>query len=142
MTPVSSVTARLMETWAHGQDILDALGTSPVATERLRHVADLGIRAMPYSYAINDLPLPTDPIMVELISPDGAVWIWGSADAVNRIEGNAMDFLPRGHAAQAPPRHGSGRDRSGRSTADLHCAGFRWAGGTRPGSGRAAGDGC
>jgi uncharacterized protein (TIGR03084 family) len=92
MTPASSVTARLMETWAHGQDILDALGTNLVATVRLRHVADLGIRAMPYSYAINDLPLPTDPIMVELIAPDGAAWIWGSADAVNRIEGNAMDF--------------------------------------------------
>jgi uncharacterized protein (TIGR03084 family) len=92
MTPASSVTARLMETWAHGQDILDALGTNLVATVRLRHVADLGIRAMPYSHAINDLPPPTDPIMVELIAPDGAAWVWGSADAVNRVEGNALDF--------------------------------------------------
>ena len=92
MTPASSVTARLMETWAHGQDIVDALGTNLVATVRLRHVADLGIRAMRYSYAINDLPLPADPIMVELTAPDGAAWSWGSADAVNRIEGNALDF--------------------------------------------------
>ena len=92
MTPASSVTARLMETWAHGQDIVDALGTSLVASVRLRHVADLGIRAMPYSYAINDRPLPTDPIMVELAAPDGAHWIWGSADAANRVEGNALDF--------------------------------------------------
>jgi uncharacterized protein (TIGR03084 family) len=92
MTPASSVTARLMETWAHGQDIVDALGTSLVATVRLRHVADLGIRAMPYSYAINDLPLPTDSIMVELTAPDGAAWSWGSADAFNRVEGNALDF--------------------------------------------------
>jgi uncharacterized protein (TIGR03084 family) len=92
MTPASSVTARLMETWAHGQDIVDALGTNLAATVRLRHVADLGIRAMPYSYAINDLPLPSDPIMVELTAPDGAAWIWGSADAVNRVEGNALDF--------------------------------------------------
>ena len=92
MTPASSVTARLMETWAHGQDIVDALGTDRVATGRLRHVADLGIRAMPYSYAINDLPPPTDTIMVELTAPDGAAWSWGSADAVNRVEGNALDF--------------------------------------------------
>src|ERR1700722_6144051 len=92
MTPASSVTARLMETWAHGQDIVDALGTSLVATVRLRHVADLGIRAIPYSYAINDLPLPTDSIMVELTAPDGAAWSWGSADAFNRVEGNALDF--------------------------------------------------
>jgi uncharacterized protein (TIGR03084 family) len=93
MTPASSVTARLMETWAHGQDIVDALGANLVATGRLRHVADLGIRAMPYSYAINDLPPPpTDTIMVELTAPDGDAWSWGSADAVNRVEGNALDF--------------------------------------------------
>jgi len=58
----------------------------------LRHVADLGIRAMPYSYAVNDLPLPTDPVMVELTAPDGAAWVWGAEDAVNRVEGNALDF--------------------------------------------------
>src|ERR1700722_18107587 len=92
MTPASSVTARLMETWAHGQDIVDALGTKLVATGRLRHVADLGIRAMPYSYAVNDLPPPTDTIMVELTAPDGTAWSWGSADAANRVEGNALDF--------------------------------------------------
>jgi hypothetical protein len=47
---------------------------------------------MPYSYAINDRPLPTDPIMVELTAPDGAAWTWGSADAANRVEGSALDF--------------------------------------------------
>jgi uncharacterized protein (TIGR03084 family) len=92
MTPASSVTARLMETWAHGQDIVDALGVDLVATDRLRHVADLGIRAMPYSYAINDLPPPADTILVELTAPDGTAWSWGSADAVNRIVGDALDF--------------------------------------------------
>jgi uncharacterized protein (TIGR03084 family) len=81
-----------METWAHGQDILDALGTNLVATVRLRHIADLGIRAMPYSYAINNLPPPTDAVLVELTAPDGAAWSWGAADAVNRVEGNALDF--------------------------------------------------
>jgi uncharacterized protein (TIGR03084 family) len=90
-----------METWAHCQDIVDALGTNVVATVRLRHIADLGIRAMSYSYAINDLPPPTDAILVELIAPDGATWNWGAADAVNRVEGNALDFCrvvtQRGH---------------------------------------------
>jgi len=92
IAPASSVTARLMETWAHGQDIVDALGANLVATGRLRHVADLGIRAMPYSYAVNHLTPPTDTIMVKLTAPDGAAWIWGSADAANRVEGNALDF--------------------------------------------------
>jgi uncharacterized protein (TIGR03084 family) len=92
MTPASSVTARLMETWAHGQDIAEALGVEVVPTGRLRHVADLGIRAMPYSYAVNGLPRPTETIAVELIAPDGVRWTWGSADAANRVTGEALDF--------------------------------------------------
>jgi uncharacterized protein (TIGR03084 family) len=92
MTPASSVTARLMETWAHGQDIVDALGAERVATGRLRHVADLGIRAIPYSHAVNRLAPPTQPIWVELTAPDGDLWRWGSADAVNRVIGDALDF--------------------------------------------------
>ncbi len=92
MTPASSVTARLMETWAHGQDIVDALGAERAATGRLRHVADLGIRAMPYSYTINDLSPPTEAITVELTAPDGGFWRWGPANAVNLVSGDALDF--------------------------------------------------
>ena len=65
MSPASSVTARLMETWAHGQDVLDALGVARPPTARLRHIADLGIRAAPYSYAVNHLPPPRAPIRIE-----------------------------------------------------------------------------
>src|ERR1044071_4621750 len=36
MSAASSATARLMETWAHGQDIADALGVERAATARLR----------------------------------------------------------------------------------------------------------
>ncbi|HEV8277996.1 MAG TPA: maleylpyruvate isomerase family mycothiol-dependent enzyme, partial [Streptosporangiaceae bacterium] len=39
MSAASSVTARLMETWAHGQDVADALGRRREPTARLRHVA-------------------------------------------------------------------------------------------------------
>ncbi len=92
MTPASSVTARLMETWAHGQDIVDAFGAERVATGRLRHVADLGIRAIPYSHAVNRLAPPTEPIRVELTAPDGDQWSWGSDDAVNCVVGDSLDF--------------------------------------------------
>jgi uncharacterized protein (TIGR03084 family) len=92
MSPASSISARLMETWAHGQDIVDAIGAERAATRRLRHVADLGIRAMPYSYAVNHLSPPTEAIRVELDAPEGGQWIWGPADAVNRVAGDALDF--------------------------------------------------
>jgi uncharacterized protein (TIGR03084 family) len=92
MSPASSVTARLMETWAHGQDILDTFGITRVPTARMRHVADLGIRALRYAYAVNGLPVPADPVRVELAGPDGARWAWGPPDAANRVTGTALDF--------------------------------------------------
>jgi uncharacterized protein (TIGR03084 family) len=92
MSPSSSVTARLMETWAHGQDVLDALGIERPPTDRLRHVAHLAVRALPYSYRVNGLPQPTRPIRVELCSPGGGEWAWGPPDAEDRVSGPAVDF--------------------------------------------------
>lgn len=92
MSPASSVTARLMETWAHGQDIVDALGLERPPTTRLRHIADLGIRAAPYSYTVNHLPPPKLPIRIELRAPDGGEWSWGPPDALDRVTGDALDF--------------------------------------------------
>jgi uncharacterized protein (TIGR03084 family) len=88
----SSVTARLMETWAHGQDIADTLGVQRPATSRLRHVAHLGVRSLPYSYLVNGLPQPDAPIRVELAAPDGGQWTWGPGDAADRVTGTALDF--------------------------------------------------
>jgi uncharacterized protein (TIGR03084 family) len=88
----SSVTARLMETWAHGQDIADTLGFQRPATSRLRHVAHLGVRSLAYSYAVNGLPQPDAPIRVELAAPDGGQWTWGPDDAADRVTGTALDF--------------------------------------------------
>jgi len=92
MSVASSVTARLMETWAHGQDVLDTFGIARVPAARMRHVADLGIRALRYAYTVNGLPVPADPIRVELAGPDGARWDWGPTDAANRVSGTALDF--------------------------------------------------
>jgi uncharacterized protein (TIGR03084 family) len=92
MGVASSITARLMETWAHGQDIADALGVTREPTARLRHVAHLGIRALPFSYVSRGRPVPTDPIRVELTAPDGATWAWGPAGAADRITGSALGF--------------------------------------------------
>ena len=92
MSAVSFATARLMETWAHGQDIVDALGVERTATERLRHVAHIGVRARPFSYRIHDKEPPADDVRVELTSPAGALWTWGDEAAQNRVRGAALDF--------------------------------------------------
>lgn len=92
MSAASSMTARIMETWAHGQDVADTVGATREPTARLRHVAHIGVRAMPFSYALHDRPAPTAPVRVELTAPDGGVWTWGPGDAADRVTGPAEDF--------------------------------------------------
>jgi uncharacterized protein (TIGR03084 family) len=92
MAVASSVTARIMETWAHGRDVADALGVTRPATGRLRHVCDLGIRARPFSYRSRGLEPPGTPLRVELLAPDGIPWEWGPPGAADRVTGTALDF--------------------------------------------------
>ncbi len=93
MSPMSAATARLMEYWAHGQDVVDALGARRAPTTRLRHIAHLGFRTRGFSYAVRGMPVPEGEVRVTLTAPDGEVWEWGSgADA---IEGSAEDFCLR-----------------------------------------------
>jgi uncharacterized protein (TIGR03084 family) len=92
MSPRSMATARLMETWAHGLDVADALGITREPTARLRHVAHLAVRAMPYAFAVHGRPQPTVQVRVELAAPGGQTWTWGPADAADRVTGPALDF--------------------------------------------------
>jgi uncharacterized protein (TIGR03084 family) len=92
MSAASMLTARLMETWAHGQDIADALGTRREPTGRLRHVAHLGVAARPFSFAAHGRPIPEEKVRVELISPGQDMWLWGPPEAADRVAGSALDF--------------------------------------------------
>ena len=92
MSAASKVTARLMETWAHGQDVVDALGADRPATDRLRHVAHIAVGARPFSYAVRGLDPPSAPVRVELIAPSGDTWTWGPADVPDVVRGPALDF--------------------------------------------------
>jgi uncharacterized protein (TIGR03084 family) len=92
MSVASLMTARLMETWAHGQDVADALGMTPEPTARLRHVAHIGIGARPFSYRVRGLEVPAAPVRIELAGPDGVLWTWGPADAEDRVIGDAFEF--------------------------------------------------
>lgn len=102
MSAMSFATARLMETWAHGTDVRDGLGIETVATGRLRHVADLGVRTRTFSYLVRGLPAPEGDVRVELDGPDGVHWSWGTGDD-DVVSGPALDFCrvvtQRGHPA-------------------------------------------
>ena len=92
MSVTSFTTARLMETWAHGQDVYDALGLTRTPTSRLRHIAHLGVTTRRFSYLNRGLEPPSVDVRVELVAPDGTTWEWGDIDAIDRVTGPALDF--------------------------------------------------
>ncbi|KNE83248.1 MULTISPECIES: TIGR03084 family metal-binding protein [Streptomyces] len=92
MSVASMATARLMETWAHGQDVADALGVRREPTARLRHVVRIGVRARDYAYTVHGLVPPAEEFRVELTAPDGDLWAYGPEDAAQRVTGAALDF--------------------------------------------------
>jgi uncharacterized protein (TIGR03084 family) len=92
MRAPSFVTARLMETWAHGLDVHAALGVPSVDTDRLAHVAWLSTRALPYAYSVAGREMPPAPLRVELTLPSGAIWASGPPDVADRIMGSASEY--------------------------------------------------
>jgi uncharacterized protein (TIGR03084 family) len=88
----SFLSARLMETWAHGTDVVDALGASRVPTNRLRHVAQLGFITRKWSYLVHGEEVPEGDVRLELTGPSGDVWIWGTPSSADIIRGLAEDF--------------------------------------------------
>lgn len=92
MSVASSATARLMETWAHGQDVADTLGAELPATSRLRHIAHLGVRTMGFSFVLRGREAPEIPVWVDLLAPDGDRWRWGDEHAPDAVLGSAVDF--------------------------------------------------
>jgi uncharacterized protein (TIGR03083 family) len=90
MSLASFLTARLMETWAHGQDVRDALGLAPSVSDRLRHVCHLGVSARRYAHAVHGVEDDGTPVRVEAVAPAGETWAWGPDDAEERISGSAL----------------------------------------------------
>lgn len=92
MAAASMATARLMETWAHGLDVADALGVRRAPTGRLRHIARLGVRTRDYAFGVRGLTPPFEEFRVELTAPSGELWTFGPPDADGRVTGPALDF--------------------------------------------------
>ncbi|MGA1051138.1 MAG: TIGR03084 family metal-binding protein [Ilumatobacteraceae bacterium] len=88
----SFLTARLMEVWAHGQDVCDAVGARRPPSDRLRHIAQLGVITRGWSYTVRGATPPDGEVRVELTAPSGDVWTWGADDAPAAVIGPAEDF--------------------------------------------------
>ena len=141
MSAASMATARLMETWAHGLDVADALGVKRPATARLRSIAHIGVRTRDFAFAINGLAAPADPFRVELSRARRLDLDVGAGGCRATRHGFGGGLLHAGHAAPAAigfECHGRGRRR--RAVVGRR-AGVRRTTGTRalrPGPGVAA----
>ncbi|MCA3239428.1 MAG: TIGR03084 family protein [Curvibacter sp.] len=93
MKSLSAISARQMETWAHGQELFDLLGVERIETDRIRNISHLGVITIPFAFRIRRLEIPDPPICVSLVAPSGAVWTWNDGiAATDRISGSAVDF--------------------------------------------------
>lgn len=92
MSPTSMAGARIMETWAHGGDVAEALHVHRPPTARLRHVAHLGVATRDHAFGVHGRTPPAEPYRIELTAPDGTIWAWGPADRPADVTGPALDF--------------------------------------------------
>jgi uncharacterized protein (TIGR03084 family) len=92
MSARSSITARLMETWAHGQEVYDCLGVERVDADRIRNIAVLGVNTFGWTFKVHGLPVPPVVPHVRLTAPSGAVWALNDARDDELVEGSATEF--------------------------------------------------
>ncbi|QRF58438.1 TIGR03084 family metal-binding protein [Variovorax paradoxus] len=92
MSARSFATARLMETWAHGQDIWDLMRRRRPASARLRHIAHIGATTFGWTFVNRQLPVPEPAPFIELDAPDGQTWRWGDPASAESVRGDALDF--------------------------------------------------
>ncbi len=92
MNAKSFLIARMMETWAHGQDIADALKIKREPTSRLKHIAHLGVTTFSWSFMNRQLEKPSQKVRIELKGPEEEAWLWNTDQSENTITGTAEDF--------------------------------------------------
>ena len=90
MSVRSSMSARQMEVWAHGQAIFDMLGKDRPESDRIKNIVVLGINAFGWSHKVHGLEIPETMPTVSLVSPSGEVWTFG--EGKEQIEGSAVEF--------------------------------------------------
>ncbi len=92
MSARSSITARQMETWAHGQAIYDLFGLERVESDRIKNIVHLGVKTFGWTFVNRGLAIPETAPHIKLISPSGNQWEWNEFQEQNIISGLAVDF--------------------------------------------------
>jgi enediyne biosynthesis protein E11 len=92
LPPAVLAMAGMMEVFAHGQDIADAIGVLPDRTDRIRYLVEFAVRTQTFGYLARGETVPEVEFRFELLSPSGQHWTFGPAESGERITGSAVDF--------------------------------------------------
>lgn len=92
MSVRSSITARLMETWAHGQEVYDVLGVIRRNADRIRNIVVLGVNTFDWTFKVRGEAPPSPKPHLVLTAPSGTIWTWNEPSEIERIEGAAEEF--------------------------------------------------
>ena len=134
MSARSFMSARQMETWAHGQAIFDALGIDRVEHDRLRNIAVMGVNTFDWTFKVNRRDVPAVKPYVRLTSPSGALWEWNEPATAERVEGSAVEFCRVVTQTRNVARHEPCGDRRYRAAMAGECAMFRGSAGAATGT--------
>jgi uncharacterized protein (TIGR03084 family) len=85
-------TARLMETWAHGQEVYDLVGALREPTDRLKSIATIGVKTFGWTFVNRGLEIPGPPPYVRLRAASGEIWEWNEPSERECVRGDALDF--------------------------------------------------
>lgn len=92
LPPAILASAGIMELFAHGQDIADAVGARRDHTDRIRHVVGFSMRNWDFCYLVRGLAAPDRPFRFELTAPSGDLWEFGRRGAAG--DGPCGRLLP------------------------------------------------
>ena len=92
MSARSSITARQMETWAHGHEIFDSLGINREEFDRIKNIVFLGVNTFNWSHVVNKQVVPDAMPYLRLTSPTGQLWEFGDRNDKEMISGDAVGF--------------------------------------------------
>lgn len=92
MSARSSITARQMETWAHGQAIFDLFGEERSESNRIKNIVVLGVNTFGWTYKSRKLNVPETMPRLELTAPSGDVWTFGDEASGSSVSGLAVEF--------------------------------------------------
>ena len=93
MSARSSVTARQMETWAHGQELFDLFLVKRVEYDRIKNIAHLGVSTFGWTFMNRNWAVPIEVPDVILTAPSGKIWEWkGENSKGNLVKGDAKEF--------------------------------------------------